>query len=359
MAHFHDITVKEVRKETKEAASVALDIPEELWGEFGFKQGQHIVFKRFFEGEEIRRTYSLCSCPMDREWRVCVKQIPKGIFSSYVNNELKAGDSIEAMAPTGKFGINVKEYPDEAKHYLFFAAGSGITPIISMIKTRLRKEPLCTCQLFYANRRTATIIFREELEQLRNRFFGRFEIYYVLDGEKRDIDLLNGRIDEERLVRFTESLINLGQVAGCFICGPEDMTFMIRDKLVELGLPKNRLHYELFITGLSEADKKRASEALENMYEGTKVTVLTAGKEVKFVMTEDYDNVLDAALANGADVPFSCKDGVCSTCKCQVMEGAVEMKKNYALEEDELKKNIVLSCQSVPTTETLKVSYDV
>ncbi len=359
MAEFHDISVKEVRKETNDCASVKLTIPEHLQDEFAYRQGQHIIFRKYIDGEEIRRTYSLCSNPYDNEWRVCVKQIPEGKFSTYVNRELKAGDVVEVMAPTGKFGVETQVEPKKKKHYLFFAAGSGITPILSLVKTFLQQEPQSTCQLFYLNRTTKSIIFREELEQLRNRYFGRFELAYFLTREHRDIELFNGRLDAAKIKALTETLIDIDKVTGCFVCGPEDLTFLLRDELVKYGLPKNRMHYELFVTGLSEADKKRAAAALENRFDGTKITVLDGGKEFKFAMSEDYDNVLDAALAAGADVPFACKGGVCSTCKCQVKEGAVEMKKNYALEKDELDKNIVLSCQAVPTTETLVVDFDI
>lgn len=356
MADFHDITVKEVRKETNDCSSILFDVPKYLWQDFDYKSGQHLIFKKDVDGEEIRRTYSLCSNPYDNEWRVCVKQIPDGVFSTFVNQELRAGDTLQAMSPTGKFGININ--PEAYGYYVFFAAGSGITPIISMLKTYLQKEPTCRCQLFYLNKRSKTIVFKEELEQLRNTYFGRFELFHILSDEQRDIELFNG-FSTEKLQIINQNLISIGDITNCFICGPEELTFTIRDEMVKAGLAKSSVHYELFVTGLSEEDKNKAAQAMENMFDGTKVTVLQGGKETKFVMTEDYDNVLDAALAAGADVPFACKGGVCSTCKCQVEEGSVEMKKNYALEEDELENNFILSCQSVPTSEKLKVNYDV
>lgn len=357
MADFHDITVKEVRKETNDCTSVQLAIPEKLWDEFNYRQGQHIIFKKEHNGEELRRTYSLCSNPYDKEWRVCVKQIPEGLFSTYVNQELKAGDVVQAMAPSGKFHIKIE--PEKSRNYLFFAAGSGITPIISMIKTFLQQEPHSTCQLVYLNKRTNSIIFKEELEQLRNKYFGRLELFHFLSHEQRDIPLFNGGMDAEKLQLLTQTLINIDTVNNCFICGPEELTFMIRDGLVEAGLAKNQIHYELFVTGLSEEDKKKAAEAMEKRFDGTKVTVLEGGKELEFGMTDAYDNILDAALAAGADVPFACKGGVCSTCKCKLVEGEVVMKKNYALEQEDLDKNLILSCQAVPTTEKVKVDYDV
>lgn len=358
MSEFYDLTVKNVREETNECSSVELEVPEELHEEFDFKQGQHIIFKKELNGEELRRTYSLCSSPLDKEWRVCVKQIPEGKFSTFVNDELKAGDKIDAAAPTGKFGLTVEDNPEEAKNYIFFAAGSGITPILSMIKTRLQKEPHSTCQLFYLNRRAKTIIFKEEIEQLRNKFMGRLEIFHFLSEEQRDIPLLS-EFNADKIHQLTETVIDLDAVDHCFICGPEDLTFMIRDEFAKAGLAKNKIHYELFVTGLSEEDKKRAAEAMEKRYDGTEITVRDAGKEFHFTMTEEYDNVLDAALAAGADVPFACKGGVCSTCKCKLVDGSVEMKKNYALEDDEVAENFILSCQAVPTSEKVKVDYDV
>ncbi|HIO26791.1 MAG TPA: 2Fe-2S iron-sulfur cluster binding domain-containing protein, partial [Flavobacteriaceae bacterium] len=209
------------------------------------------------------------------------------------------------------------------------------------------------------NKNAKSIIFKEELEQLRNRYFGRFEIFYFLTREQRDIPLFNGRFDEDKIQQLTKSLIDVDSVDECFICGPEQMIFLLRDELEKAGLTREKIHYELFVTGISEEDKKKAAKAIENKFEGTEVTILDGGKEFHFGMTDDYDNVLDAALGAGADLPFACKGGVCSTCKCKVIEGSVEMKINYALEDDEVANNFVLSCQSVPTSEKLVVDFDV
>lgn len=220
-------------------------------------------------------------------------------------------------------------------------------------------EPESKFQLFYLNKNAKSIIFKEELEQLRNKYFGRFEIFYFLTREQRDIPLFNGRFDEEKIQQLTKSLIDVESVDECFLCGPEQMIFLLRDELEKAGLSRGRIHYELFVTGISEEDKKRAAQAIEHQFDGTEVTILDGGKEFHFGMTDEYDNVLDAALGAGADLPFACKGGVCSTCKCKVLEGSVEMKVNYALEDDEVAKNFVLSCQSVPTSEKLVVDFDV
>lgn len=357
MATFYPLEIKSVYKETEDCTVVAFDIPEHLKSEFQFLQGQHLTFKKDIDGEDVRRSYSLCSSPVDAEWRVAVKQIFEGKFSTFVNQELKAGDVLEVMPPSGEFGVDIQK--DKAKTYLFFAAGSGITPVISMIKTHLAKEPDANCKLFYLNKNAKSIIFKEEIEQLRNRFFGRLEIFYFLTREKRDIELLNGRFTAEKIQQLAQGIFNIDLVDDVFICGPEQMIFMIRDEMVKLGLDKSQIHYELFVTGLSEEDKKRAEAAMAKRRDGTKITVLDAGKEFHFEMSKTDDNILDAALTAGADLPFACKGGVCSTCKCQLKEGSVEMKVNYALEKDELAQNFILSCQAIPTSEQVVVDFDV
>lgn len=357
MAKFHTLKVKDIYKETDDCSVVTLDVPSNLTSEFKFRQGQHLTLKADIDGEDTRRSYSLCSSPLDNEWRVAVKLIPEGKFSSYVNASLKAGDLIEVMAPSGTFGVASKS--EKAKNYLFFAAGSGITPILSMIKTHLALEPGATCKLFYVNKTAKSIIFKEELEQLRNTYFGRLEIYYFLTKERRDIELFNGRFDDEKMKVLTKTFIDIPDTSEVFLCGPEDMVQFVSTYLVEAGLPKELVHFELFVTGLSEEDKARAERLAQQNVEGVEITIVDGGKEFQFTMTKDYDNILDAALGAGADLPFACKGGVCSTCKCQVVEGSVEMKINYALEEKEVAQNFVLSCQSVPTSEKVKVDFDV
>lgn len=356
MAKFHSVKIKDLYKETDDCTVVHFDIPGELREEFAFRQGQHLTLKADIHGEDTRRSYSLCSSPLDNEWKVAVKKIPGGVFSSYVNDELKAGDSLQIMAPSGAFGVNCS---DEPKNYIAFAAGSGITPVISMIKTHLAKEPEATFKLFYLNRTVKSIIFKEEIEQLRNQYFGRFEIFYFLTKEHRDIELMNGRFTSGKLQEIFDKLVYVPGINEAFLCGPEEMIFLVREELMKAGMPKDRIHYELFVSGLSEEDKKRAERLAEQNVEGVEVTIVDGGKEFHFTMTKDFDNILDAALGAGADLPFACKGGVCSTCKCQVMEGSVEMKVNYALEEHEVEQNYVLSCQSVPTSEKVKVNYDV
>jgi len=356
VAKFYKVRVKDIYKETSDCSVVTFEIPEDLREEFNFRQGQHLTLKADIDGEDTRRSYSLCSSPVDMEWKVAVKQIPEGKFSTFVNTQLRSGDFVEIMAPSGAFGVPVSE---EEKTYIAFAAGSGITPILSIIKTHLAKEPKAKFKLFYLNRTVKSIIFKEEIEQLRNQYFGRFEIFYFLTKEHRDIELLNGRFTQEKLTKIFDKLLYVPSVDECFICGPEEMIFLIRDELVKSGMPKENVHYELFVSGLSEEDKKRAERLAQQKVEGVEVTIVDGGKEFHFTMTKDYDNILDAALGSGADLPFACKGGVCSTCKCKILEGNVEMKVNYALEEHEVAQNFVLSCQAVPVSEKVKVDFDV
>jgi ring-1,2-phenylacetyl-CoA epoxidase subunit PaaE len=357
MAEFYNLKVADIYKETEDTSVVTFEVPSQLQDEFKFTQGQHLTLKVDINGEDVRRSYSLCSSPIDNQWQVAVKQIPEGKFSTYINQDLKAGDTMEVMAPSGKFGVSVT--PEDAKNYLFFAAGSGITPVLSMVKTHLKVETNSTCKLFYVNKTAKSIIFKEELEQLRNTYFGRFEIYYFLTKERRDIDLFNGRFDDDKMEVLTKTFIDIPDTNDVFLCGPEKMVNYVSEYLVNKGLPKELIHFELFVTGLSEEDIKRSERLAQQDVEGVEVTIVDGGKEFSFTMTKAYNNLLDAALGAGADLPFACKGGVCSTCKCKVVGGSVEMKINYALDDKEVAQNLVLSCQAVPTSDKVVVDFDV
>jgi ring-1,2-phenylacetyl-CoA epoxidase subunit PaaE len=357
MAKFHNIRVKDIYKETDDCSVITFDVPEDLHNAFNFSQGQHLTLKAIINGEDTRRSYSLCSSPIDKEWKVAVKKIHGGKFSTYVNDTLNSGDMLEIMEPSGTFGVDIDN--SKRKNYLVFAAGSGITPILSMMKTHLALEPESTFKLFYLNKNAKSIIFKEEIEQLRNQYFGRLNIFYFLTREQRDIELFNGRFTPEKIQQITHTFVDIQDTNEVFICGPEDMIFMIQDELVKAGLPKELVHYELFVTGLSDEDKARAERLAQQSVEGKEITIVDGGKEFHFTMTKDYDNILDAALGAGADLPFACKGGVCSTCKCEVKEGSVEMKINYALDDKEVSQNLVLSCQAVPTSDKVTVDFDV
>lgn len=355
MSKFHSIKIADIYKETKDCSVITFDIPTELQSEFQYKQGQHLTLRTIINGNEVRRSYSLCSSPIENKWQVAVKQINEGLFSTFANEQLTIGDTLDIMPPNGTFYAEAN--PTKAKNYIAFAAGSGITPILSIIKTHLATEPNSTFKLFYLNRSVKSIIFKEEIEQLKNQYFNRFEIFHFLTKEHRVSELFNGRFTKEKIQVLTEKIIDIPSTNECFICGPEDMIFLLRDELAAAGMPKENIHYELFNTGISEEDKQRISKIVEKKVEGTEVTIIDGGKEFHFVMGEDFDNILDGAIAAGADLPYACKGGVCSTCRCKVVDGSVEMKLNYSLEEDELAKNYVLSCQAVPTSKKVVVDF--
>ncbi len=357
MSKFHSIKVADIYKETKDCSVISFEIPVALQEEFQFIQGQHLTLKSSIDGKEERRSYSLCSSPIENKWKVAVKKINGGVFSTFVNENLKKGDFLELMQPNGEFFTTVN--PSKAKNYIAFAAGSGITPILSIIKTHLALEANSTFKLFYLNRSVKSIIFKEEIELLKNKYFDRFEIFHFLTKEHRSIELLNGRFTKEKLQVLTNKIIDISAVDDCFICGPEEMIFLIRDALVTAGLSKDKIHFELFSTGNSEEDKQRITKILEHKVEGTEVTIIDGGKEFHFTMDDDFDNILDGALAAGADLPFACKGGVCSTCRCKIISGTVEMKINYALDENEVAKGLILSCQAVPTSKNVVVEFGV
>jgi ring-1,2-phenylacetyl-CoA epoxidase subunit PaaE len=357
MSKFHSIKIQEIYKETKDCSVVTFEIPENLHTEFAYKQGQYLTLKATIDDQEVRRSYSLCSSPIENTWQIGVKKINGGLFSTYINDKLKKGDFLEMMPPSGNFFTEIEN--SKPKNYILFAAGSGITPILSIIKTHLATEPNCTIKLFYLNRTVKSIVFKEEIEQLKNKYFGRFEIFHFLTKEHRNIELLNGRFTPEKLQVLTTKIIDIQQVDDCFICGPEAMIFLIRDELVAAGLDKNKIHFELFSTGNSDADKTRINKILEQKIDGTEITIIDGGKEFHFTMDDDFDNILDGALAAGADLPFACKGGVCCTCRCKIIEGSVEMKVNYALDEAEVAKGLILSCQAVPTSKKIVVEFGV
>ena len=356
MADFYELTVQDVYKETKDCVAVTFAVPDNLSDTFAYKQGQYLTLKTTINGEEVRRSYSLCSSPIENKWQVGIKKVPGGKFSTYANDSMKPGDTLEVMPPNGNFFVEVNEKAE--KQYVFFAAGSGITPILSIIKTHLAKEPNSKFKLFYLNKTAKSIIFKEEIEGLKNKYLGRFEIFYFLTKENRGIPLLYGRFSEEKLQEITSKIVPVSSIDDCFICGPEQMIFLIKDSLTAAGVPTEKIHFELFNTGNSEENRKQIAEVLEKQADSTEITIIDADKEFHFEMDAAYDNILDAALANDADLPFACKGGVCCTCKAKVTEGAVEMKLNYGLEPYEVEQGYVLTCQAVPTTEKVVVDFD-
>ena len=357
MSQFHSIKVQDIYKETKDCSVVTFEIPHDLKQDFKYNQGQYLTLKTIIDNQDVRRSYSLCSSPTDNTWQVAIKKINGGLFSTFVNDNLKTGDLIDVMPPNGKFFTAIN--PSKPKNYIVFAAGSGITPILSIIKTHLASEPNATFKLFYLNRTVKSIIFKEEIELLKNKYFGRFEIFHFLTKEFRNIDLLNGRFTSDKLKVLTKSIIDIENTDECFICGPEEMIFLIKDELVLAGLDKYKIHFELFSSGNTKEDKDRIKNIIEHKIQGTEVTIIDGGKEFHFTMDDEFDNILDGALAAGADLPFACKGGVCCTCRCKLISGTAEMKVNYALDENEVAKGLILSCQAVPTSKNVVVEFGV
>ncbi|GAB4257501.1 MAG: phenylacetate-CoA oxygenase/reductase subunit PaaK [Saprospiraceae bacterium] len=354
MSRFHSLKIKDIRQETAECVSLAFEVPESLREEFSFLPGQHLTLKTMLDGEDVRRNYSLCSCPSENEWRIAIKKIPGGKFSTYANEQLKVGDSIEVMPPIGKF--TCKTDPAKAKHYLAFAAGSGITPVMSILKAVLKNEPESLFTLFYINQRTDTIIFKEELENLKNLYLQRFSLHHILTKEDTGSDLLSGRPTPEKIRQLAKTLFDLEDVDEYYICGPEEMIHGIKDTLQELGVDKDRIHYELFTTGQKTTDRPKWTAPADAV--AAKITITIDGNTFTFDQSSPEKTILDAAHETGADLPFACKGGVCCTCKAKLLKGEAEMEVNYGLEPEEVEKGYILTCQAHPKTSEVVLSFD-
>lgn len=353
--NFHKLKVASIEKTTEDCAIISLSVPAKLRKKFEFTQGQYLTLEADINGEKVRRSYSLCSSPFDKEWKVGIKKIEDGKFSTFANDVLKVGDKLDVAPPNGKFFTKVDK--NNQKNYVAFAAGSGITPIFSIIKTHLIAEPKATFKLFYINQTVKSIILKEELEGLKNQFMERFEIYYFLTREHRNIPLFAGRLNEEKMETIFKSICDVSQIDDYFSCGPEAMILMIRDFLTKKGADKNRIHFELFNTSGSQADfKKKIAKKLSGKV--TDVTIIEGGKSINFQIKTGSDNLLDAAQKNAADLPFACKGGVCCTCRAKLVEGKVEMAVTYGLEDEEVEAGFVLTCQAIPTTDKVVVDFD-
>lgn len=354
---FHTLTIADVNEETHDCCSIAFDVPVDLKQQYQFIQGQYLTLKADINGEDVRRSYSICSSPNAEELRVAIKQVPNGKFSTYANQQLKKGDQLEVMTPTGKFYTEL--YADNEKHYLGVAAGSGITPILSILKAVLEIEPNSRFTLLYGNKNTSSIIFKEEIESLKNVYMSRLTVHYFLSREILDAPLMNGRIDRDKCQEIFTRLLDVSDIDECFSCGPESMIFAVRDSLLEQGFDQKKIHFELFTSPLGKLGQERQRKTKEeDKGKVTDVTIRLDGKAFQFDLPFDSDNLLDAALKQGADLPFACKGGVCCTCRAKLVEGKVEMAINYALEPDEVEAGFILTCQSFPTTEKVIVDFD-
>ena len=355
--HFHKLKVKEVKTETPDCVSIAFVVPQDLQAQFLFEQGQNITIKKEIDGEEVRRSYSICSAPFENELRVAVKKVEGGKFSNYANSLLKAGDILDVLPPTGKF--NTKLQTTNHKQYLAFAAGSGITPVVSIIKTTLQTEPESQFTLVFGNRGRHSIIFFEELEALKNKYLNRFNLINILSREKTDAPISFGRIDPDKLSELNK-LIDYKNTDEFFICGPEEMIFCVKDFLEQMNIDKKKIHFELFTTpGQNKSSVISSRSLVANSGPKSKITVKLDGRSFDFDLGFNSENILDAALKQGADLPFACKGGVCCTCKAKLLEGEVEMDVNWGLEQEEVEQGYILTCQSHPKTEKVVVDFDI
>ena len=357
MARFHPLTVTDVRRETRDAVVVTLRPSDEDRAVFDFTQGQYLTFRRKFEDEELRRSYSICAGKDEGVLKVGIKRVDGGCFSTWVNENLKPGDMLEAMPPMGAFFTALE--PEVGKHYLGFAGGSGITPVLSIIKTVLSREPRSRFTLVYANRQISSIMFREELEDLKNLYLGRLSVLHVLESEAQDIDLFTGRVDGEKCAALFRSWIDIGSIATAFICGPEPMMLAIAAALREHGLRDDQIKFELFASSQPGRARRKVEQANGADHDAAcEATVTLDGASRTFKFPKQGRSLLDAALENAMDAPYACKAGVCSTCRAKVLEGEVEMETNHALEDYEVRQGYVLTCQCYPLTDRIVVSYD-
>jgi ring-1,2-phenylacetyl-CoA epoxidase subunit PaaE len=351
MPVFHALRVADVRRETDDTVSVAFTVPDELAAAFEFAPGQHVALRMPGpDGGEVRRSYSICSGLDDGELRVAVKNIAGGVVGTYANERLKPGDVLDVMTPAGRFTTALD--PANRRNYLGVAAGSGITPVMSLIRSVLVREPHSRFTLVYGNRGPATVIFREALEDLKDRYLDRLQIVHIFSREQQHTPLLNGRIDAEKMRVLAAHLLDITSYDEAFICGPEPMTLAVRDALIELGVEPTHVHLELFGSHAPAPRPPRTDTG-----DRRQVTVILNGIKTEVAAHPD-DTLLEAGQTAGLDLPFSCRGGVCATCRAKVIDGAVAMDVNYALEQWETDAGYVLTCQSRPTTDHVVVDYD-
>ena len=353
--HFHALRVAEVVPETSEANSIRFEVPPELRDRFAFRAGQHLTLRATIGGEEVRRNYSLCTAPDERDWMVTVKRIGGGLFSNWVGDRLRAGDMLDVMPPHGSFTTEFDRL--NGRHLVGIAGGSGITPVMSLIKSTLKYEPESRFTLFYGNRDSSSVIFLEALAGLKDKNLGRFELYHFLDQEEQDIELFNGMLDRARLEEAIPALVrDAAEVDGWFICGPGPMMDAAEGALLDRNTPRERIHIERFTADRPPEAVSREMAQLQTQAEGMRVAVTLDGRtrRVPFLA----GNILDSARAAGLPAPFACKAGVCATCRAKVTRGKVEMAARYGLTDEEVASGYVLTCQSVPLGDGVAVDYD-
>jgi ring-1,2-phenylacetyl-CoA epoxidase subunit PaaE len=352
-ATFHELRVSTLDRLTEDSVAITFEVPPELAPEYAFTAGQHVSLRCRIAGDDVRRNYSICTPAGSGVLRVGVKRLPDGVFSSYAMDKLRVGDTIEVLTPSGRFFTPLD--PGQARHYAAVAAGSGITPILSLLSTALAVEPGSRATLVYVNRTAASIMFAEDLADLKDAYTGRFQLIHVLDQEQRDVDLLSGRLDADRFAALLDTLVDPAGVDEWFLCGPLGMTDMARATLLARGVDASHVHRELFHVGPPPPTPANAVTAAPA---GASVTVRLDGRTTDFTLAGDAEPILDAALRVRGDAPYACKNGVCGTCRARLVEGEVRMGQNFALEPDEVAAGYVLACQSHPATDRVVLDFD-
>jgi ring-1,2-phenylacetyl-CoA epoxidase subunit PaaE len=354
--HFHPLRINSIRPETPDCISVVFEIPASLQSKFQFIQGQSLTMRITIDEEEVRRTYSICSSPMDKELRVAIKKQEGGIFSGYAHDKLREGDILEVMEPIGKFYTPLD--PAQKKNYLAIAAGSGITPVLSLVKTTLATEPRSRFALVYGNRTRNGIIFFEELEALKNKYMDRFQLIHVLSRESTDTVINSGRVDATKLAQL-EKMIPYSNFDEIFLCGPEEMIFGAKTFLEGKNVDPKKIHFELFTTPGVQPTVARTTVAGTTLHDKSKITIKLDGRTFDFDLGTNDEPILDAALKQGADLPYACKGGVCCTCKAKLLEGKVQMDVHWGLEDEEIEQGYILTCQSHPATDKVVIDFDI
>ena len=357
IAHdFHPLTVADLERVTDDSVAISFDVPEELSDTYAFLPGQHLTIRQQDDGGDVRRSYSICCSPASGRLRVAVKLLADGVFSSSALNDLKVGGRLDVMTPAGSFTTGFD--PQRRRHYAMIAAGSGITPVLSLVTTALEVEPESEVTLVYGNRNTSSIMFLEEIADLKDKYADRFQIINVLSRESTGVEMLSGRIDPQRIERICKAFMPVDSVDEWFLCGPLEMVIGVRDWLGDSGVKPANVHFELFHVEATPRERKPRKEVAAPT-DLSKITIILGGLSSTFDLERDTVPILDAALDVRGDVPFSCTDGVCGTCRCRLTEGEVEMEQNYALEPEELDRGIRLACQSRPLTDKVTVDFDV
>ncbi len=358
MPKFKQLKIADIRKETEETVSIAFEVPADLKEEYQFIAGQYLTLKAMINGEDVRRSYSICSAPHENELRVAIKKVQDGRFSTFANEVLTENDTLEVMPPMGKF--QAIPNPSNKRNYLGFVGGSGITPVISIIKTVLTNEPQSTFTLFYGNRTVNSIIFKEEIEGLKNTYLNRFVLHHLLSNEKLEAPLFNGRMDQEKCRLLYKLIVDPKKMDDIYICGPKPMMDEIIASLEEEKVDMKKVHFELFTSPLGNlAKEKKPTISPFDAKKESMITIKLDGDEFDFRLKYGGNNILDAAMNTGADLPFACKGGVCATCKAKVIEGEVAMDVNYGLDPEEVEAGYILTCQAHPRTAKIVVDFDV